>query len=328
MAIRASWHQLGGFIAAGTSRSSHVLALLHGSKRLVQYSGELKPREAVPGDTAVFDLIGHQWSTAVSAAASPPARVGAASATIGDRVYVFGGRAGLAMAPLSENGVWEFEPSTGSWTFLEDAPGDAPQQRSYHALTSDDKETLYLHAGCPEKGRLADLWSYKPRTRVWTRLADAPAPARGGPTFAYLAAKQQLVRFGGYDGKTQQGGATDVFDLASGTWSTLQTDLVPPSRSVSALVPIDNGRRLVCLFGEREASSLGHAGAGRYHADAWVFDGSSWSPVEYVGDARPVQRGWFAAAPGAAADEVVLSGGLSEDNERLGDAWVLKFESF
>lgn len=330
---RASWHRLAGFNAAHTNRSSHIVSTIPRSKQVLLYSGELNPREPVPAETTFFDLIAHKWRlTPVPEASSPPARCGAASATIADLTYIYGGRAGLAMAPVSENGVWEFDGVAERWTFLENAQGtDVPPHRSYHAMTSNDKDTLYLHAGCLEKGRLSDLWSYKPSTRVWTRLADAPEPARGGPTFAFLAATNQLVRYGGYNGKAQQGGTTDVYDIANGQWSTISPETgsdVPPSRSVSALVPVDNGRRLVLLFGEREASQLGHAGAGLYHEDAWVFDGRRWSQTEFTGAERPERRGWFAACPGLEPNEVLVSGGLNEANERLGDAWVLRFESF
>lgn len=57
------------------------------------------------------------------------------------------------------------------------------------------------------------------RTKVWTELTPAPAPARGGPSIAYCAGK--VYRMNGFDGHREQGGAIDVYDLKTSAWSTI-----------------------------------------------------------------------------------------------------------
>jgi hypothetical protein len=104
---------------------------------------------------------------------------------------------------------------------------------------------------------------------------------------------------------------------------------------VSALLAVKvKGRdSLVTLFGERDPSSLGHAGAGKMLGDVWAFDleREKWTKVEPKvgpkGDA-PRSRGWFGAdvvADEDGEDAVIIHGGLAEDNSRLGDVWELRF---
>ena len=131
-------------------------------------------------------------------------------------------------------------------------------------------------------------------------------------------------------------GAIDVFDLDAHAWSTIPFKADgregPEPRSVGALVAVKVGGAdfLVTLFGERDPSSLGHAGAGKMLADVWAFDlaHKEWTKVEPGGDA-PAPRGWFGAD--VARDQsgryaVIVHGGLAEDNSRLGDIWSLQFE--
>ena len=72
-------------------------------------------------------------------------------------MYLFSGRGGVSMAPIEEHGaLWSYDPSGPKWRRIKpaDTPAPYPSARSYHAMATDGKETLYVHAGCPESGRL------------------------------------------------------------------------------------------------------------------------------------------------------------------------------
>ena len=243
------------------------------------------------------------------------------------------------MAPVEENGgVWAFDPTAASWTLI--SPADTtkpfPPARSYHCAAADGVRTLFIHAGCPASGRLSDLWKFDVETRAWERCADAPAPERGGTSIAYSGGK--IYRMGGFDGKTEQGGRVDVYDVQGDSWSTETFEADgnngPEARSVCALVPMRVTRKdkLVTLFGERDPSSLGHAGAGKMLGDVWMYDivENWWTKLEASGadGGIPDPRGWFDADVVRVEDgndKVVVHGGLGEDNERLTDVWVLSF---
>ncbi|KAL4971362.1 hypothetical protein BDW66DRAFT_146263 [Aspergillus desertorum] len=333
--VRAAWKRL--LSDASIQRSSQTLSVV-GTNAFV-YGGELRPRE--PVDSAVYRIsVGSDTvpETAISTITglpnAPPSRVGAASTTVAGKVYIFSGRGGTAMAPIEEKGAfWVFDPSTGNgeWSRIHPADSQAPYPvgRSYHALTSDGKETIFLHAGCPEKGRLSDLWAFNVTSGKWTELPQAPGPERGGTSIAYADGK--IYRLNGFDGKTEQGGALDVFDVENKTWKTIEYPADgangPGPRSVSCLLALSiNGKlSLVTMFGEHDPSSLGHQGAGKMLSDVWAFDIESekWNEVVVEGE-RPSSRGWFDAGV-LDGSSIVLHGGLAESNERLGDAWLLEF---
>ena len=241
------------------------------------------------------------------------------------------------MAPLDESGgVWEYTPSTAEWTLLTPSAEAIPAARSFHALASDGADTLYLHAGCPEKGRLCDLWSFRVSDMTWRQLPSAPEPGRGGTSIAFVGGL--LYRMNGFDGKDELGGALDVYDPAANSWTShawaADGQAGPGPRSVAALLPVQSRGRdfLVTLFGERSPSTLGHEGAGKMLDDVWAFDvvGKRWYHVDARGDDslsreadRPVARGWYAAD--SVGNRVLVQGGVGETNERIGDAWLLAF---
>lgn len=254
------------------------------------------------------------------------------------KFYLFSGRGGTDMAPIEENGaVWSFDPASSSWSIIKpaDSSKSYPPARSYHCSASDGINTVFIHAGCPEKGRLSDLWKFDIPSQTWTQAPDAPAPQRGGTSIAYSGGK--LYRMNGFDGTTEQGGSIDIFDIATNTWSseTFKADGNdgPEPRSVCVLLPVRLAQKdkLLTLFGERDPSSLGHAGAGKMLEDVWAYDIQEnwWTKLDPTGnDGTPDPRGWFDAdvvKAEAGNDSVVLHGGLGENNERLTDVWMLSF---
>lgn len=246
------------------------------------------------------------------------------------------------MTPLDEAGaVHSFSPTTMTWTKLTPTTSAYPCARSYHTGTASSTH-LIVHAGCGDAstGRLRDTWLFDVTSLAWTRIDDAPGDPRGGSAITVLDDK--LWRFGGFNGKTELGGAIDCIvlkdNLVEAKWETVtfgqsaglargeEGDLVgnsdgPGHRSVHALLPL-NGL-ILTLFGEGKPSVTGgHDAAGNFWGDVWAFDPSSrsWEQVRTKGQ-TPGERGWFAADH--ARGKVVVWGGIDASNERLTDGWVL-----
>ncbi len=295
----------------------------------------------VADKSARSDLAGREVVSTISATPnSPSPRVGSASTTLDGKIYMFSGRGGPSMSPIEEHGsIWEFDPSSSMWSMLSpsEAAASQPAARSYHSLTSDGKDNIYLHAGCPDKGRLSDLWIFSVSNRRWRQLASAPDPARGGTSVAY--GWGLLYRMHGFDGQKEQGGSLDIYSPETDKWQThdYKPDGIsgPTPRSVSTLLPISvKGRRsLVTAFGEVDPSAEGHQGAGKMSDEVWLYDigSKTWSRVSMhnaVGpESKPCGRGWLAADVLGAinAEQILFQGGLGESKERLGDGWVLSF---
>lgn len=329
--LKGSWHQ----VAADDSirRSSQIISST--GQDVILFGGEIQPRQPVDNKLYRIPLNGLNSKqseinvTDVSSAPSP--RVGSGSTTLNGFTYLFSGRGGQAMAPIEENGALHvLDLQTAQWSLLKPSSGTGPcpEARSYHTMTSDNKSTIYLHAGCPEKGRLADLWAFDINQSTWRKLSDAPGPQRGGTSIAYYDAK--LYRMNGFDGKNEQGFALDFYDISTDKWSTITWDVDngPSPRSVSALLAVKiNGKdSLLTMFGEADPSSLGHQGAGKMLDDVWAYDlaAGKWLKVNTEGD-KPQPRGWFAADWLREKKQVVVQGGLAEDNTRIGDMWTLAF---
>lgn len=137
MDLIASWTPLSLSSAATQTltRSSHAL-IAHAGKAYI-FGGELKARIPVDGVLHTLDLSSGQHSSIqiADSTESPVPRVGTALAKVGDAFYLWGGRGGKEMKPLSGD-LWKFDlgKKESKWEKLA-IKGDQPEERSYHVLT-------------------------------------------------------------------------------------------------------------------------------------------------------------------------------------------------
>ena len=90
----------------------------------------------------------------------PSPRVGFTATTLGGKVYLFSGRGGIFIALIKGNSsLLIFDPEALDWLVFSPINTKALylEVRSYHCFISDGNDTIYVHAGCPAKGRLSDL---------------------------------------------------------------------------------------------------------------------------------------------------------------------------
>lgn len=139
----------------------------------------------------------------------------------------------------------------------------------------------------------------------------------------------------------------DIYTILTNTWRTVHPACdpkhgYPGARSVYGLVPFQSKSKPAAIallyYGERDASSLGHAGAGTFWDDIWLLeyhkseeDGNlSWKKVDIADDGKkPEERGWFPSAGFVdrhGETKVVMFGGLLSSNERSDELWVLDIE--
>ncbi|KAF7318475.1 Kelch repeat containing protein [Mycena chlorophos] len=367
--LRLLWSQLrlpASPASEALQRSSNSVAVV--GKQLYVFGGERLPRQPVDDELWVVDLEDGSISAAPTQDKRPSPRVGAAiaydSRPGNEALYVWGGRESQDMTPCDLT-LWKYAPKERKWESVataEAANADtAVEGRSYHAMCLAAGE-LYLHAGCPAKGRLASLHSLAlDKSSTWTDLPSSPAPARGGTVLTPITLPSNgellLVRYGGFAGY-ELGGTLDYFSPSSGTWSSIKmpgeefSQGHPGARSVHALVPVNPPIALpeghvvaIMLFGERgpAPAHLGHLGAGTFHRDAWALlaapsaggssganpHGFKWVEIQQEakdnshGDGKmPAARGWFGADWSSELGKVVVQGGLDDSNERLGDVWI------
>ncbi|TPX72678.1 hypothetical protein SpCBS45565_g00078 [Spizellomyces sp. 'palustris'] len=312
-----SWRRLANADATGVDtpvgRSSHSLNII--GDRAYIFSGEREPRKPIDARLHIFDLVSQRWAGAVEplAATAPAPRVGHATATLGDCIYLFGGRGGPEMSPM-EAELFSFDTTSDTWTKLQ-VNGDIPAPRSYHSMTASEHH-VYLFGGCLEEGRANDFYRFSPETFTWERLPSNPdLVARGGAGLAYLG--DQVIVYGGFNGTE----LNDIwaFNTKNSTWERIilreQSD-APCPRSVAGFVALPAIGKVVTFMGEKGPSPTGHAGAGRYAKDVWILDihsnaTATWMHIPPADPSQldaPTPRGWMTDAPWR-GESIIMHGG-------------------
>ncbi|KAI0828956.1 galactose oxidase [Trametes gibbosa] len=386
--IKGRWSLLSK--ASSLARSSHCVSITN-SGLLIVYGGELKPRTPVDAGTTedispkgsihVFDLnvnsLAQKWlvlspatpasdgATQHQAQSIPEPRVGATTVWHEDGLYMWGGRGGQQMTPFDPHqiGIWKTAVELGQDAHGAASSGlywdriaalndeQAPSPRSYHTAVAHGGK-LYVHAGCPDTGRLATLHAFNVKERMWEALASAPEPGRGGTCLVGATingTENLLLRYGGFSGQElpETLGSIDIYSIEQDTWWTVQPAPDPShghpgprsvhgfsrfqSRSLSDAIAI-------LYHGERDASTLGHAGAGTFWDDAWILSrepgdsilsGWRWRKVDVGQTDAPEGRGWFAPASWVDPEgttRVLMFGGLLSSNTRSDELWELRVE--
>ncbi|KAA0060815.1 hypothetical protein IC582_025844 [Cucumis melo] len=299
------------------ARSSHAIAIV--DQKAYSFGGEFSPRLPVDNKLHVFDLHDHIWTVVAVSGDIPPPRVGVTMASIGQIIYVFGGR-DTEHKELNE--LYSFDTSINKWTLLSGGES-GPPHRSYHSTTADD-HNVYIFGGCGNSGRLNDLWAYDTVDGKWIEYpaAGEELKGRGGPGLAVAQDKIWVVY--GFAGMEMDD--VHYFDPDQNKWAQVETrGQRPTARSVFCTCAI--GKYVYIYGGEVDPSDVGHLGAGKFAGEVYVLDTEvlEWSRVDDglgVED-HPGPRGWCAFSVGRKGGELglLVYGGNSPSNDRLGDIY-------
>jgi N-acetylneuraminic acid mutarotase len=297
-------------------RSSHSAVALSGYKVAV-FGGEHEPRHPIDNVVHVLDVASARWTQLAPDGPVPSARVGHAAASVGDRFYVFGGRTGVDQQETALSDFWEFDASAARWRQIEAEGG--PVARSYHVMASHG-DRVYVFGGCGANGRQNDLFAFDTEKQAWEELTGGPEqPAvRGGP--ALFATADKIYVFGGFCGKEMDD--FWAYDLQARRWDAVQAQGERPhARSVTAFAALDD-HHLFVFGGEVDPSAQGHAGAGDYTDETFIFDTQTltWTKKQTEGEQRPTPRGWLAGA-GLEGGHFLLFGGF-DGKDRVSDLYL------
>lgn len=151
--------------------------------------------------------------------------------------------------------------------------------------------------------------------KLWHLVKPTPSPPGVySHALAYDSIRKEVVLFGGYAAPNIPNQDTWTYD--GRTWTKKSPQVSPPARGMHAMT-FDRHRGKILLFGGflyPTRTALG---------DAWEWDGKLWSRLSLPG--APPARWSFAMAYDAAAEEVVLFGGLGSGTPSpvIGDLWRL-----
>jgi large repetitive protein len=207
----------------------------------------------------IFDPATGEWSTG----ATPPVEMHHFQAVEFDgKIYVVGAMTGgwPTEPPLPE--VYVYDPPTDSWSTGPTIPED--RRRGGAGAVVFDGE-IYVVAGIQNghtDGHVAWLDAFDPRTGTWRRLPDAPRPR---DHFHAAVHDGKLYAVGGRlssaapgEGFTHTIPDVDVFDLRTGTWSTLPASANLPTPRAGSTTAVFDGH-IVVIGGESGTQVPGHA---------------------------------------------------------------------
>lgn len=259
-----------------------------------------------------FSFHSSTW-TMSSAGGGPQALEGSAMASVGSKLYVFGGSDATRVA---SDQLFSFDTGpSGAWTNIVNL--NTPMARSYHSLVAlDTSQKLLLFGGVDASLQLlGDLHEVEVLNPVWASVSatgSAPAARKGHSMTA--SSSRHVYLFGG---EGASGLLNEAHQLLTDTyeWSSLQTaGEIPLGRKGHAAVILD--RRLFIFGGTGPSGNLNDL-------SSLNLDSLRWSSPRALGGA-PGGR-WGPAAASIASDLVVY-GGVGTGQEMLGDMWRMSRE--
>ncbi|WP_116126564.1 Kelch repeat-containing protein [Lewinella sp. IMCC34183] len=205
---------------------------------------------------SVYDPATRAWTEG----AKPPVEIHHFQPVVyNDEVYLLGAMTGGYPGETPLPNVYIYSPATDRWRTGHEIPADR-RRGGAGAVLHEGK--IYLVAGIRD-GHRGDhkrwLDAYDPVTGAWEVLPDAPR-ARDHFQAAvvdgklYAAAGRTTVAATNPFANTI--GAVDVYDFATGEWSTLENE-IPTRRAGSAAIGLDH--RLIVIGGESDSQELAHA---------------------------------------------------------------------
>ena len=225
-------------------------------------------------------------------------------------------------------------PMWSSFSLNFEAP--FPTKRLSPGMVYDtSRNRVILFGGQDINDQDAQLWEYTVDSKLWAKVSLPNSPSiRTAPTMVYDNARQVVVLFGGTEHILENSTATNYDDTweytpSDGTWSSIDTDSSPTSRS-SAPAVFDEANGRILLFGGKKPNSSNDDNESL--SDTWVYDTSTlaWTKLTIPANQAPTARHGSSMAYNTSTNEIFLFGGESKDGTGsaetfLNDVW--RFET-
>lgn len=248
--------------AMPSARAGFALCVYGYNGRQYLYAIGGETSDGVTGQVIRFDSQTNTW---VQLSSKPTPTADVQAVTVGDRVFVPGGR--LSSGEISA--VFEaYEPQRDRWVTL----ASLPAPRSGYALAAIEGK-VYLFGGWDGHSYHANVWQYNPDDNIWQERTPLTTPR----AFAGAVTYENRVYVIGGEGAEGPLTLNEVYAAAEDAndtdpWSTRSP--LPSARSRMTVVTV-GGLIFVLGGADQESSSL------LYHVNR-----DSWEPLNLPLDAR------------------------------------------
>jgi hypothetical protein len=243
--------------------------------------------------------------------AGPPARYGAAAATLEGTIVLFGGM-GEEMTTLSDTWTWD----GARWTKL-DVTGP-PARYGSLMVSLGDRLVLVGGYGSYLTDILTDTWIWD--GSVWAQVdTTGPSPKRGGFSLAPLG--DTVLLYGGE--QLPNGYLSDTWTFDGTVWTQLVVS-GPPAREGAAMATIAGEAILVGGYDDGY-----DADASAPFSDTWAWNGMSWAQLSVPSPPDTSSGGRESPAMTNVKGELVLFGGGTYDaSPWYSDTWAFDGSSW
>src|SRR5262245_25675377 len=211
-----------------------------------------------PQPVEVFDPANRTWK---KGAVSPVVMHHFQPVVYEGKIYVLGALTGAGRPEPPLPDVYIYDPATDRW---EKGPAIPADRLRGGAGVAVHDGLIYLVAGHQlghSSGHVAWLDSFNPRTGEWRKLADAPRPrdhfqaiVLDGKMYAVAGRRSAAATGHALDLTTPE---VDVYDFASGQWSTLPATANIPTQRAGVSTVLFNGS-IIVVGGESAADFRMH----------------------------------------------------------------------
>jgi len=293
-----------------SSRYSHAMAPLHGTKKVLLFGGYTV--SGVDNETWVYDASTNTWTNKNPPGAKPEAREyhGLASIYNDDKVVLFGG-----YGAKYYNDTWEYDLNANTWTNKN--PQLKPSARKDPGMATIHGTKNIIVFGGNESGInvINDTWEYNLSKNQWTKktpTGDLPN-ARRGHALTEIHGTDKILLFGTDDQTDNQ---TWIYDSKTNTWTQKSPPIKPSARYIIKGISSIHGTDQVVLFGGMDSVN---------RDDTWAYDLNDNNWTKKTPSLKPSKRRGHVMSPIYDTAEVLLFGGYQGGD--LGDTWTYNLSS-
>ena len=186
------------------ARSSHGVSVIN--DKLYIFGGEHSARSPIGPELHSLDLNdpNPEWQEVIPEPKSkiPLPRFGHCQASIGDSIFLFGGRMGTSIEEKLLNDLWQFNTINKTWIEISNFKNgtEPPSPRSFQSSVAIG-ECIYVFGGCSAEGRLSDFHEYNTKEQSWKQLSSKnEIQGRGGTPLVVSPDKTNIYVLGGFAG--------------------------------------------------------------------------------------------------------------------------------